>query len=377
MKKLGVLGSTGSVGSQTLDVVRAYREDFELVGILARKASEKLLLQAKEFRPVYVSCYEEPPQEWLSQLPEGVLFLKGEEGLHALVEGSDVLMNAISGVDGILPTHLVLKKGKRLLASNKESLICLRKLVQEKRELIVPVDSEHNALFQLLSMVEKRDVRKVYLTASGGPFRNRSLEELRHVRVEEALRHPTWRMGAKITVDLATLMNKGMELIEAMNLFDLHPESLEVLIHPQSVVHGVVELLDGNFLLLTSQTDMRIPILHSLFYPERRAYPFERKSLLELSPMEFERADTEKFKSLALCRWVALMGGPYPAVLVGADQVAVELFLQGRLGFLEVVDLVEEVLGLVNFGEPESFEEILSIIDWAYRKGQELMGVGR
>ncbi|MEN3029065.1 MAG: 1-deoxy-D-xylulose-5-phosphate reductoisomerase [Aquificaceae bacterium] len=377
MKKLGVLGSTGSVGSQTLDVVRAYREDFELVGILARKASEKLLLQAKEFRPVYVSCYEEPPQEWLSQLPEGVLFLKGEEGLHALVEGSDVLMNAISGVDGILPTHLVLKKGKRLLASNKESLICLRKLVQEKRELIVPVDSEHNALFQLLSMVEKRDVRKVYLTASGGPFRNRSLEELRHVRVEEALRHPTWRMGAKITVDSATLMNKGMELIEAMNLFDLHPESLEVLIHPQSVVHGVVELLDGNFLLLTSQTDMRIPILHSLFYPERRAYPFERKSLLELSPMEFERADTEKFKSLALCRWVALMGGPYPAVLVGADQVAVELFLQGRLGFLEVVDLVEEVLGLVNFGEPESFEEILSIIDWAYRKGQELMGVGR
>ncbi|MCS7196219.1 MAG: 1-deoxy-D-xylulose-5-phosphate reductoisomerase [Aquificaceae bacterium] len=377
MKKLVVLGSTGSVGSQTLDVVRAYKEEFELVGLMAKRASERLLLQAKEFRPKYVSCYEEPSKEWLSQLPEGTLFLKGEEGLHALVEGSDVLMNAISGVDGIMPTYLILSKGKRLLASNKESLICLRKLVQEKRELIVPVDSEHNALFQLLSTLEKKDLRKVYLTASGGPFRNKSLEELKHVRVEDALKHPTWRMGAKITVDSATLMNKGMELIEAINLFDLHPENLEVIVHPQSVVHGVVELLDGNFLFLASQTDMRLPILYSLFYPERKAFPFERKSLLELSPMEFERVDTEKFRSLALCRWVALMGGPYPAVLVGADQVAVELFLQGRLGFLEVVNLVEEVLSLVNFGEPESFEEVLSAIDWAYKKGQELMGVGR
>ncbi|MCS7263028.1 MAG: 1-deoxy-D-xylulose-5-phosphate reductoisomerase [Aquificaceae bacterium] len=375
--RLGVLGSTGSVGSQTLQVVKAYREEVELVGLMAKRASQELLLQARELRPRYVSCHEEPPEGWLSELPPETTFLKGEEGLYAIVEESEVLMNAVSGTDGILPTHLTLSKNRRLLASNKESLICLPKLVSQKRELIVPVDSEHNAIFQLLSVVERKDIKKVYLTASGGPFRNRSLEELKHVTVEEALQHPTWRMGAKITVDSATLMNKGMELIEAMNLFDLPVELLDVLIHPQSVVHGLVELQDGNFLLLASQTDMRLPILYSLFYPQRRPFPFSRKSLFELSPIEFEKVDVEKFRSVPLCKWVALMGGPYPAVLVGADQIAVELFLQGRIGFLEVVELVEEVLSVVNLKEPQNLQEVLHTIEWAYQKGKELAEVRR
>ncbi len=377
MKKLGVLGSTGSVGSQTLEVVKAYREDFELVGILAKRASEKLLLQAVELKPRFVSCYEEPSKDWLSELPEGTAFLRGEEGLHAIVENSEILMNAISGVDGILPTYLVLQQGKRLLASNKESLICLRELVRENKDRIVPVDSEHNALFQIMLGLRREDIRKVYLTASGGPFRDKSLEELKHVSVEDALKHPTWRMGAKITIDSATLMNKGMELIEAINLFDLEVESLEVVIHPQSVVHGIVELIDGSFIFHTSQTDMRIPILHSLYYPERKAFPFEKKSLLELSPITFERVDTEKFKSIPLCKWVALMGGIYPAVLVGADQVAVELFLQGKIGFLDIVNLVEEVLSYVNLKDPQSLEDVLYAIDWAYKKGLELVGAIR
>ncbi len=377
MKKLGVLGSTGSVGSQTLEVVKAYREDFELVGILAKRASEKLLLQAVELKPRFVSCYEEPSKDWLSELPEGTAFLRGEEGLHAIVENSEILMNAISGVDGILPTYLVLQQGKRLLASNKESLICLRELVRENKDRIVPVDSEHNALFQIMLGLRREDIRKVYLTASGGPFRDKSLEELKHVSVEDALKHPTWRMGAKITIDSATLMNKGMELIEAINLFDLEVESLEVVIHPQSVVHGIVELIDGSFIFHTSQTDMRIPILHSLYYPERKAFPFEKKGLLELSPITFERVDTEKFKSIPLCKWVALMGGIYPAVLVGADQVAVELFLQGKIGFLDIVNLVEEVLSYVNLKDPQSLEDVLYAIDWAYKKGLELVGAIR
>ncbi|MFN3947854.1 MAG: 1-deoxy-D-xylulose-5-phosphate reductoisomerase, partial [Aquificaceae bacterium] len=292
MKRLALLGSTGSVGTQTLDVIREYKEDFELVGILAKRASEKLLNQAKEFKPKYVSCYESPSKDWLEALPKGVTFLKGEEGLYALVEESQILMNAISGTEGILPTYLVLQKGKRLLASNKESLICLGKLVKEKRDLIVPVDSEHNALFQLLSVVEEKELKKVYLTASGGPFREKSLEELKDVKVEDALNHPTWKMGAKITVDSATLMNKGMELLEAINLFELPVEKIDILIHPQSVVHGIVELIDGSFLFHVSQTDMRIPILYSLFYPNRRKYPFERKSLLDLSPINFEKVDT-------------------------------------------------------------------------------------
>ncbi len=377
MKKLGVLGSTGSVGGQTLEVVKAYREDFELVGFLAKRASEKLLLQAIELKPRFVSCYEEPSKDWLSELPEGTTFLRGEEGLHAIVENSEILMNAISGVDGILPTYLVLQQGKKLLASNKESLICLRELVRENRERIVPVDSEHNALFQIMLGLRREDIRKVYLTASGGPFRDKSLEELKHVSVEDALKHPTWRMGAKITIDSATLMNKGMELIEAINLFDLEVESLEVVIHPQSVVHGIVELIDGSFIFHTSQTDMRIPILYSLYYPERGVFPFERKSLLELSPITFERVDTEKFKSIPLCKWVALMGGIYPAVLVGADQVAVELFLQGRIGFLDIVNLVEEILSYVSLKDPKNLEDVLYAIDWAYKKGLELVGAIR
>jgi len=375
MKKLGVLGSTGSVGSQTLEVVRAYREDFELVGLLAKRASEKLLLQAIELKPRFVSCYEEPSKDWLSKLPEGTTFLKGEEGLQAIVEGSEMLMNAISGVDGILPTYLVLQQGKRLLASNKESLICLRELVRENKDRIVPVDSEHNALFQIMLGLRREDIKKVYLTASGGPFRDKSLEDLKHVSVEDALKHPTWKMGAKITIDSATLMNKGMELIEAINLFDLGVESLDVVIHPQSIVHGIVELIDGSFIFHTSQTDMRIPILYSLYYPERKAFPFERKSLLDLSPITFERVDTEKFRSIPLCKWVALMGGVYPAVLVGADQIAVELFLQGRIGFLDIVNLVEEILSSVSLKDPQSLEDVLSAIDWAYKKGVELLEV--
>ncbi len=375
MKRLSVLGSTGSVGSQTLEVARAYREEFELVGLVAKRASEKLLKQAVELSPRYVVCYEEPSKDWLSALPEKTTFIKGEEGLLRAIEEADLVMNAISGTDGILPTYHTLQKGKRLLASNKESLVCLKEMVEGHRDLIVPVDSEHNALFQLLSFVEREDIKKVYLTASGGPFRNKSLEELKNVSVEEALKHPTWNMGAKITVDSATLMNKGMELIEAVNLFGLPVESIEVVVHPQSVVHGIVELKDGSFLFHTSQTDMRIPILHSLFYPERRSFPFEKKSLLELSPITFEALDREKFRSVSLCKWVALMGGVYPAVLVGADQAAVELFLEGRIGFLDIVSLVEEVLSQVSLPEPKKLEDILEAIDWAYRKGRELAEV--
>ncbi|MFN3598334.1 MAG: 1-deoxy-D-xylulose-5-phosphate reductoisomerase [Aquificaceae bacterium] len=373
MKKVAILGSTGSIGTQTLEVIREYKEDFELIGLLAKRASEKLLNQARELKPRYVSCYENPSKNWLEALPEGVKFLSGEEGLHAFVEESQMLMNAISGTEGILPTYLVLQKGKRLLASNKESLICLGGLVKEKRDLIVPVDSEHNALFQLLSVVEEKDLKRVYLTASGGPFRDKSLEELKSVNVEDALNHPTWRMGAKITIDSATLMNKGMELLEAINLFDLPVERIDILIHPQSLVHGIVELIDGSFLFHVSQTDMRIPILYSLFYPNRKRYPFERKSLIDLSSINFEKVDTEKFRSIPLCKWVALMGGPYPTALVGADQIAVELFLERKIGFLQIVELVEEILSQVSFKEPQSLEDVLSLISWAYEKGKELV----
>jgi 1-deoxy-D-xylulose-5-phosphate reductoisomerase len=281
-------------------------------------------------------------------------------------------MNAISGIDGIIPTYEILKRNKRLLASNKESIVCLGDLIREKRSLVLPVDSEHNALFQLLSFISVEDVKKVYLTASGGPFRERSLQDLEKATVEEALNHPRWKMGAKITVDSATLMNKGMEIIEAINLFDLSVDSIEVLIHPQSVVHGIVELKDGSFLFHVSQTDMKIPIMHALFYPHRKDYPFERKNLLDLSPMSFEQVDREKFRALYLCKWSAQMGGAYVPALVGADQAAVEMFLKGRIKFLDIVRVVEDVLSMLSLPEPQNLEQVLSTINWAYERGKEV-----
>jgi 1-deoxy-D-xylulose-5-phosphate reductoisomerase len=372
MRKLGVLGSTGSVGSQTLDIVRAYREEFHLVGIVAKKASEKLLQQAIEFKPHYVVSYEEPSKDWLNSLPKETTYIKGQDGLIEVISVSDFLMNAVSGIDGIIPTYEILKRNKRLLASNKESIVCLGDLIREKRSLVLPVDSEHNALFQLLSFISVEDVKKVYLTASGGPFRERPLQDLEKATVEEALNHPRWKMGAKITVDSATLMNKGMEIIEAINLFDLSVDSIEVLIHPQSVVHGIVELKDGSFLFHVSQTDMKIPIMHALFYPHRKDYPFERKNLLDLSPMSFEQVDREKFRALYLCKWSAQMGGAYVPALVGADQAAVEMFLKGRIKFLDIVRVVEDVLSMLSLPEPQNLEQVLSTINWAYERGKEV-----
>ncbi|WP_457599895.1 1-deoxy-D-xylulose-5-phosphate reductoisomerase [Hydrogenivirga sp.] len=368
MVKLAVFGSTGSVGSQTLQVVEKFADEVEVSALLARRASDKLLEQVKRFKPRLVVTYEEPTNSWLAELPEGTEYALGDEGLEAAVSISDRVMNAVSGIHGIKPAYVVLKKGRVLLASNKESVICLGKLVRENRERVVPVDSEHNALFQLLEGVRREDVRFVYLTASGGPFKDWSLEDMKRATREEALRHPRWNMGEKITIDSATLMNKGFELLEAMNLFDLDLDSIKVVIHPQSVVHGVVELKDGSFLMHASQTDMRVPILHALFYPERRAYPFGRTSLPELSPVSFEEVDTDKFRALYLARWAGEMGGVYIPVLLGADEEAVRLFLEGKVGFLDIVELIEKALSEVNIGDPEDIEGILSAVEWGREK---------
>ncbi len=370
--KLGVLGSTGSVGSQTLEVYEKFRDEIELTGILARRASEKLLSQAQKYKPKFVVSYEEPSKDWLDALPKESKYLKGDEGLKAIIEESDRLMNAVSGVYGIKPAYEILKSGKILLASNKESIICLGELVKKNRDKVIPVDSEHNALFQLLESIKREELRYVYLTASGGPFKDKSIEELKNVSVEEALNHPRWNMGAKITVDSATLMNKGFEMLEASYLFDLPLELIKVVIHPQSVVHGIVELIDNSFLMHTSQTDMKIPILYSLFYPRRKKYPFKHMSLLELSPITFEKVDTTKFKAIDLAKWAGFMGGVYIPVLVGADEEAVKLFLEEKISFLDIVDLIEEALSEVNIKDPESVEEILEAVEWGRQKVREL-----
>lgn len=372
MIRLAVLGSTGSVGSQTLEVVERFSDEIEVVALLARRASQKLLHQALRFRPLLVVTYEEPPQEWLESLPQGTRHMLGDEGMREAISLADRVMNAVSGVHGIKPTYYTLTEGKILLASNKESIICLGSLVRENRERVIPVDSEHNALFQLLEGVRREDIRFLYLTASGGPFRKWSLEEMRRATPQDALKHPNWNMGAKITVDSATLMNKGFEMLEAVNLFEVELERIKVVIHPQSVVHGALELKDGSFLLHAGKTDMRIPIMHALFYPERKKYPFEDVDLTSLSPIEFEEVDQERFRSLYLARWVGKKGGVYIPVLVGADEEAVSLFLEGKIGFLDILELIEKTLYSVSIPEPEDVEGILKAVEWARNKVREI-----
>ncbi len=372
MIELAVLGSTGSVGTQTLEVVRKFPEEIRIKALLARRASDRLLEQVREFKPSVVATYEQPPEDWLSSLPQGTQYVHGDEGLQACIEVSDKVMNAVAGIHGIKPAHMVLSKGKILLASNKESVICLGELVKKNRDRIVPVDSEHNALFQLLGRLKKEDVRFIYLTASGGPFKDKSIEDMKVVSVEDALKHPRWNMGAKITIDSATLMNKGFEMLEAVNLFNVDFDTVRVVIHPQSVVHGIVELKDGSFIMHASQTDMKIPILHSLFFPERRDFPFPRASLTELSPLDFEPVDTDKFRSLYLARWAGEMGGVYIPVLLGADEEAVNLFLERKIGFLDIVELIEQALSEVNIEDPSDLDEILEAVDWGRRKVREI-----
>jgi len=372
--KLSVLGSTGSVGSQTLQVIKAFPGEVELVGLLARRASPKLLSQVKEFKPSFVVTYEEPSSEWLSSLPPETAYLKGDEGLSALVESSDRLMNAVAGCAGIKPTYEVLKAGKLLLASNKESLVCLGSFVRERRDKVLPVDSEHNALFQLLQGVKPEEVKYLYLTASGGPFKDKKPEELQKVSVEEALKHPRWNMGAKITVDSATLMNKGFEVLEALTLFGVSLEKVKVVIHPQSAIHGLLELVDNSFLMHASPTDMKVPIMHALFYPERKPYPFKKVSLLELSPLTFEEVDRSKFRAIDLARWAGEVGGGYPCLLVGADEEAVQLFLQRKISFTDIVKLVEEALSLAVAEEPKSVEEAVALVELGRRLVREIYG---
>ncbi len=372
MIRLAVLGSTGSIGRQTLEVAEWFRGEVEIVSLLAGRPSENLLEQAKKWKPRLVATALEADREWIRNLPPETVYLFGEEGIEACIETADRVMNAVSGVHGIKPAYLTLKKGKMLLASNKESIICLGEIMEFQSRNVIPVDSEHNALFQILQELGKEDVKFVYLTASGGPFRNSSIEEMRRATPQEALNHPRWNMGSKITVDSATLMNKGFEMLEAKNLFDLDLDSIKVVIHPQSTVHGIVVLKDGSLLMHSSRTDMRIPIQHALFYPDRKDTPLGTPQPTELSPLTFEEVDTEKFRSLYLARWTGEMGGAYVPALVGADEEAVKLFLEERIGFVDITNLIEEVLSSVTFDPPNSVDEILEIVGWARQKAGEI-----
>jgi len=380
-KNIVVLGSTGSVGVQTLDVVRSMPDRFRVVGLSAHSRWQSLARQAKEFRPEAVALCGEggvrPLAEALNGL--GVELLGGEEGLRRLAawRSADMVVGAVSGGAGLPGAVAALCSGKTLALANKEAVVMggplLTALAVENGAVILPLDSEHSALFQLLQGVERDEVARVVLTASGGPFYGMGPQELAAVTPEDALQHPTWQMGTKITIDSATLMNKALEVIEARWLFGLEPDRIGVVIHPQSVVHCMVELVDGSVLAHMGVPDMRLSIQYALSYPTRRPGCAARLDLTKVGRLDFYEPDCGAFPSLSLGYRVARTGGTSGAVLSAADEAAVQAFLDGRLSFTDIPRLVEMVLDRHEVSAELTLEAVGTADRWARQEAERCL----
>lgn len=345
--KVTVLGSTGSIGRQALDVIRTRSDLFTLFAISANSNTDLLIEQARIWHPRYVAC-KRPLNAF--DLPEGTSLLTGESALAeiASLDEADIIVNGISGLAALEPLLCALKAGKRVALANKESIVCGSDLVDAAScdfgGQVIPVDSEQSAIFQCLSCGTHTEVSKLILTASGGPFWQLNEEELADVTVEDALNHPTWNMGHKITIDSATLFNKGLEVIEASYLFHMPPEKIDVLIHPQSIVHSLVEYQDCTMIANLSCPDMRLPIQYAMTYPERTLSPCEHLSLAEIGHLDFHYADRDRFSGLRLAYEALFAGGTMPTVFNAANEAAVDLFVEGRIGFTSIAHCVEEAM---------------------------------
>lgn len=363
---VSILGSTGSIGRQSLDIVAHL--NIPVAALTAGTNVERMAAQCRRFRPklAVMATYEAALslQEQLSDLDIAVSW--GEEGLIRAAEhpDADCVITAVVGMLGLKPTLSAIAAGKRIGLANKETLVCAGELVMEQAKLhgvqIIPVDSEHSAIFQcLMPSLNCRQVRRLILTCSGGPFYGMSLEQLKKVTKADALRHPTWKMGAKITIDCATLMNKGLELIEAMRLYDLPVEKVDVLIHRQSIVHSLVEYDDGAVMAQLGVPDMRLPIQLAMTYPDRTSCPVERLDLTTCGSLSFAQPDMQAFPCLALARKCAKLGGTACAVMNGANEAAVALYLEDRIGFYDIYRLVSQAVDTVDFIARPSLEQIL------------------
>jgi len=369
IKRVAVLGSTGSIGRQTLDVIRALPQRFQVVGLAAGKNLELLAEQVQEFKPELIGC---PPESNDVERLKHIVDIK--DNLLTLDQIAvdprvDIVVIATSGKAGLRPTLAALRAGKNIALANKESLVSAGEIITGEAEKsgarILPVDSEHSAIWQCLSG-ENQEAAKIILTASGGPFRRLSPEQLAEVTVAQALQHPSWQMGKKVTVDSATLMNKGLEVIEAHWLFRMPYDCIDVLVHPQSIIHSMVEFIDGSIKAQLSYPDMRLPIQYALSYPERLANPqLPRIDWSLVKSLDFETPDYEKFPCLRLAIEAGKQGGTYPAVLCAADEVAVELFLDGRIRFTDIASSIERTLGQHRTINNPSLEEIEAADIWA------------
>ena len=381
MKNISILGSTGSIGRQTLEVISRYPERFRVLGLSAGENIGLLLEQIREFRPEAVSVKDSGLAESLrSRLGDTrVEILSGTEGASgiAALDSNDLVVSAMVGASGLVPTLSAVKAGKDVALANKESLVVAGEILtgeaERKGVRIIPVDSEHSAIFQALETCGKEYAKGLIITASGGPFLDTPAAELGGVTVEVALNHPTWKMGDKITIDSATLMNKGFEVIEAKWLFGFDPERISVWIHPQSIVHSMVEYIDGSLISQMSLPDMRIPIAYALSYPERMLMNGHRVVPENFRELTFRGVDNEKFPSISLAFSALREGGTMPAVMNGANEVAVRAFLMREIGFTDIVRIVEKVMSIHQVSPAESLESVLESDAWARDKARILI----
>lgn len=367
MKKVAILGSTGSIGTQALDVIRENREAFEVTALTCGSNIERLTEQIEEFEPEMVSVSREEDAKLLQAQFPRLEIHHGEEGqIAAAVSDCDVLLNSVMGMRGLVPTYRAIEKGTDIALANKETLVAGGQVIMDQvakhKVKMLPVDSEHSAIFQCIHGNEGKKINKILLTASGGPFRGYTMEQLEQVTLSQALKHPKWTMGKKITIDSATMMNKGLEVIEAKWLFDVPLDRIQILVHPQSIVHSAVEFEDTSVIAQLGLPDMRIPISVALGYPER--IPYGGKGLdffREASSLTFEEPNPEVFRCIKLAYQASEAGGSYPVVLNGANEVLVDMFLKEQINFIDIQRTLENILEKHNPTYNLELEDIISI----------------
>lgn len=366
MKNLVILGSTGSIGTQALEVAKMH--GLKVIGIAAKSNADKLIEQIDEFSPSYVCIFDTEKAVYLKEklFDRDIVIYSGMEGMCKLasLKEADIVLNSVVGMVGLMPTLAAIEAGKDIALANKETLVAGGKLVMEsarrKGVNIYPVDSEHSAIFQSLQGSKRSQLSKIVLTASGGPFFGKTKDDLLGVTLSQALAHPNWSMGNKITIDSATLMNKGLEFVEAMWLFDAEPDMIEIVVHRESVIHSAVEFDDGAVIAELGVPDMKIPIQYALLYPERLACPTKRLSLTDYGTLSFFKPDYDTFDCLSACIKAARIGGTAPAIVNGANEEAVAAFISGKIKFLDIGKLVTGSLEAVQHTDVESLDDILS-----------------
>ena len=352
MRRIILLGSTGSIGTQTLDVVRNNPNELEVVGLAANTRVEEVEKQVREFKPKYVCMYDEKAAKDLAvRISDlGLKVYSGMEGLLEIVSvpEADTVLTAVVGMIGIQPTIRAIESGKDIALANKETLVCaghiIMPLAESKKVQILPVDSEHSAIFQSLNGEPKDKLEKILLTASGGPFRGRKIDDLKDMTAADALKHPNWDMGPKVTIDSSSLVNKGLEVMEAKWLFGVDLDKIQVVVHPQSIVHSAVQFVDGAVIAQLGVPDMKLPIQYALFYPDRRPMAEKRLDLFELGSLTFEKPDTDTFRGLKLAFDAARAGGSMPTVFNAANEMAVRAFLKGNIKYLEIYEMIEKAM---------------------------------